>query len=119
VDALLRATSAAGAPGSRFLADVMGETAMRRPMMAEYRRRQGVRGLPPPYGHDDPAALLAATGWQVHTLTWAGAPDAHYGRLRGARPGTPVAAAPTGVPGGAGADGAGPPARAYLVVGRT
>lgn len=108
VEALLRATASAGAPGSRFMADIMGDAAMRRPVMEEYRRRQGVRGLPAPYGHDDPAALLGAAGWRVHTLTWAGAPDAHYDRLRTRRPGD-VPAEPSG----------GPPARAYLVIGST
>lgn len=117
VRALLRSLAAAGAPGSRLLADVMGDTALRRPTMDEYRRRRGVRGLPPPYGHDDPAALLAAHGWEIHTLTWAGAPDANFGRFP-ARPAAPACAAEPPGPTPR-SDRPATPTRAHLVVGRT
>ena len=49
--------------------------------MEAYRRYCAANGLPPPFGHDDPAALLAANGWDIEHLTWAGAPDANFGRI--------------------------------------
>lgn len=67
VSAVLSATAAESAPGSRFLADVMPSS------VAEIR--------PGSYGHDDPAVLLAANGWEIERLTHAGAPDANYGRF--------------------------------------
>jgi methyltransferase (TIGR00027 family) len=87
VDTLLRTLAGAGAPGSRLLADLTGTGRLEE--MQATRLRHGVRDLPPPYGHDDPAALLAATGWGVHSLTWAGAPDANFGRFAGRPPVTP------------------------------
>lgn len=82
VAALLATAAAAGAPGSTLIADIFGAAALARPHMDAYRRRAEVAGAPPPFGHDDPAGLLAAGGWTPAVITWAGAPDANYGRLR-------------------------------------
>ncbi|HEY1487630.1 MAG TPA: SAM-dependent methyltransferase [Micromonosporaceae bacterium] len=81
VVALLIGTAQLSAAGSLFLADVMSELVRTLPAMAAYRAYTAANGLAPPYGHDDPAALLAATGWDVDHLTWPGAPDANYGRF--------------------------------------
>jgi len=90
VDALLRTLAGRSAPGSRLLADLVGTA--RIDEMHETRLRHGVKDLPRPFGHDDPAALLAASGWGIHTLTRAGALDANFGRFAGrppVQPGTP------------------------------
>ncbi len=78
VDALLTSAAAESAPGSRFLADVMPPDV---PGMDTYRAYCAANGQPGPYGHDDPAALFAANGWMIEHVTWAGAPDANYGRF--------------------------------------
>jgi hypothetical protein len=59
----------------------MSESGLERPAMDAYRRYAAANGQPPTLGHDDPAALLSATGWRVDRLTWSGAPDANYGRI--------------------------------------
>lgn len=87
VDTLLRALAGASPPGSRLLADLTGTAHIDE--LHATRLRHGVRDLPPPYGHDDPTALLAAAGWGMHSLTWAGAPDANFGRFTGRAPVTP------------------------------
>ena len=81
VDAALGEAAAVSGPGSRFIADVMSADGLRQPAMEPYRRYCDAQGLPPPFGHDDPAALLTANGWQVGHLTYAGAPDANFGRI--------------------------------------
>ena len=81
VHALLRTAAQAAAVGSALVADVMSETGLRRPAMDAYRRYAADTGRPPPFGHDDPSALLVAAGWMIDTLTWAGAPDANFGRF--------------------------------------
>ncbi len=101
VDAVLGEAAAVSGPGSRFVADVMSADGLRQPAMEPYRRYCDARGLPPPFGHDDPAALLTSNGWQIRHLTWAGAPDANFGRIQ-PRPG----AAPSG-------------GRAHIVTGQT
>jgi methyltransferase (TIGR00027 family) len=78
VDALLAATASMSAPGSRCLADILP---VHVPGLDAYRAASTAAGRPGPYGHDDPAALLAANGWTIEHLTWAGAPDANYGRF--------------------------------------
>lgn len=98
VSTLLTAAADESAPGSRFLADVLPADP---PGMAAYRAYCEANGQPGPYGHDDPAALLAAHGWGLEHLTFAGAPDANYGRF--VRPALPVL---------------GPIKRAHLVTGR-
>jgi methyltransferase (TIGR00027 family) len=90
---LLRASAALSGPGSRFLADVMSAAGLDQPAMNSYRDYCARQGLPPPFGSDDPAALLAAGGWRPGPITAPGAPDANYGRLPvaagGVRPGRP------------------------------
>ena len=100
VATVLREAAGVSGPRSLFVADVMSARGLRQPAMEPYRRYCEASGLPPPFGHDDPAALLIANGWDVGHLTWAGAPDANFGRIK-PRP-------------GASADGP----RAHLVTGR-
>jgi methyltransferase (TIGR00027 family) len=89
--ALLRTAAALCPPDSRLLADIMGAAGLRTPAMQPYRDYCASHGLPPPYGSDDPAALLRAGGWRPEEITKPGAPDANYGRLpaapAGVRPG--------------------------------
>lgn len=82
VVALLGTAASAAAPGSTLIADIFGATGLARPEMEAYRQRARAAGTPPPFGHDDPAALLTGAGWRPAVITWAGAPDANYGRLR-------------------------------------
>ncbi|HEY2792638.1 MAG TPA: SAM-dependent methyltransferase [Micromonosporaceae bacterium] len=81
VDDLLRTTATLTSAGGVFLADVMSEMVRTAPAMAAYRAYTEANRLAPPYGNDDPAALLRANGWATGHLTWAGAPDANYGRF--------------------------------------
>jgi methyltransferase (TIGR00027 family) len=67
--------------GGVFLADVMSELVRTVPAMAAYRAYTSSNGLAPPYGNDDPATLLRTNGWEPGHVTWAGAPDANYGRF--------------------------------------
>jgi methyltransferase (TIGR00027 family) len=102
VDALLREMAAACGPDSLVVADVMSAAGLIRPQMAAYLKYCAANGVPPPFGHDDPASLFTANGWNIDRLTFAGAPDANYGRF--------VARAP--------APACTPPQRAHLVTGR-
>lgn len=95
------------APDSLVLADVMSAVGLAVPGMDSYRRYRQANGQPPPFGHDDPAALLVASGWTPDHLTFAGAPDANFGRLT---------RAPGHTPGGA--DAGARIGRAHLVTGR-
>ncbi len=104
VVALLRATADASAAGSVLVLDVMSKAGLGRPAMDAYRRYAAANGQPPPFGHDDPTALLSGAGWRIDRLTWAGAPDANYGRFT--RPAGNESARPS------------PRERAHLVVGR-
>jgi len=79
---LLATAASAAAPGSTLIADIFGATGLARPELDAYRRHAKAAGTPPPFGHDDPAALLSEAGWEPTLITWAGAPDANYGRLR-------------------------------------
>jgi methyltransferase (TIGR00027 family) len=89
--ALLRTAARLSPPDSLLLADVMGATGLRSPAMQPYRDHCAREGLPPPYGSDDPEALLRSGGWRPDSILMPGAPDANYGRLRpvpaGVRPG--------------------------------
>ena len=108
VEALLRTAAEAAAVGSALVVDVMSETGLRRPAMDAYRRYAAENGRPPPFGHDDPQALLTAAGWKIHTLTWAGAPDASFGRF--------ARAAPAGSADNPLAPAVPPPERAHLII---
>ncbi len=87
VDALLTATAVGSAPGSLLVADFIGRSGLAENLRARF------------YGHDDPAAVLAAAGWTPRTLSWAGNTDANFGRMRD------LARMPAGAP------------RSHLVVG--
>jgi methyltransferase (TIGR00027 family) len=90
---LLKQTAELCAPGSLFLADVMGAAGLNVPTMRAYRDHLARNGLPPPFGSDDPAAVFSAGGWALDQITAAGGPGANYGRLPetggGLRPGWP------------------------------
>jgi methyltransferase (TIGR00027 family) len=74
-------------PGGRFLADIIGTPGLAGPAMRPYLDWCVRNGTPPPFGHDDPAALFAAGGWRVDSVRAPGAPDANYGRLPERLPG--------------------------------
>jgi methyltransferase (TIGR00027 family) len=99
IRALLRRAAGSSAAGSAVLADVIGTAGLDGPKMRPYRDYCERTGLPPPFGADDPAALLESGGWQPYAITAPGAPEANWGRLP---------AAPAGVF----------PGRTHLVVGR-
>jgi methyltransferase (TIGR00027 family) len=98
--ALLGTAAGLCPPGSLFLADVMSGAVADLPSMGAYRDYCARIGIPPPFGTDDPEALLLAGGWHPEAITAPGAPDANYGRL----PATP---------------GGVRPGRAHLVTGRS
>jgi methyltransferase (TIGR00027 family) len=79
---MLRTAARLCEPGSLFAADIIGTTGLDSPAMQTYRDWCAHNNVPPPFGADDPAALLSAGGWQIKVLTAPGAPDANYGRLR-------------------------------------
>jgi methyltransferase (TIGR00027 family) len=81
VSAVLRDSAAACPPGSLFLADVLSATGLSVPAMRAYRDYCQRQNLPPPFGSDDPAALLAEAGWRPERITYAGDPSANFGRL--------------------------------------
>ncbi|GAA5199008.1 SAM-dependent methyltransferase [Rugosimonospora acidiphila] len=102
--ALLRAAGGLCGPDSLLLADIMSAGVTELPAMRSYRDHCARRGLPPPYGCDDPGALLLPGGWRLDAITTPGAPDANYGRL--------PTVAPTGSP------NAPRPGTVHLVTGR-
>jgi methyltransferase (TIGR00027 family) len=79
--ATLRTASRFCAPGSLFAADVIGTTGLDSPAMQPYRNWCAANDVPPPFGADDPTALLTAGGWEFAHVTAPGAADANYGRL--------------------------------------
>lgn len=99
---LLACAGALSAPGSLLVVDVFGTGVRAVPAMAPYLDWLERSGLPPPFGTDDPAELLAGCGWSVELSTSPGAPDVSHGRL----------------PAGATARPASSTDRAYLVVAR-
>jgi methyltransferase (TIGR00027 family) len=88
---LLRQAAALCGAGSRFVADVVGTAGLDSAAMRPYRDWCARSNLPPPFGHDDPGALVASGGWALEHITAPGAPDADYGRMppqpAGLRPG--------------------------------
>jgi O-methyltransferase involved in polyketide biosynthesis len=84
---LLRQAALCGGADSRFVADVAGTAGLDSAAMRPYRDWRARSNLPPPFGHDDPGALLVAGGWTLEHITAPGAPDANYGRLRPQPPG--------------------------------
>jgi methyltransferase (TIGR00027 family) len=90
---LLREIATMSAAGSTFIADIMGAAGLEAPSMHAYRDHCARNGLPPPFGSDDPAGLLAEAGWRPRTLVVPGGPDANFARLpaapAGGHPGAP------------------------------
>jgi methyltransferase (TIGR00027 family) len=78
---LLRSAARLCGAGSALAADVIGTAGLDSPAMQPYRVWCARNGVPPPFGTNDPVALLAAGGWQLEHITAPGAPDANYGRL--------------------------------------
>ncbi|WP_027346156.1 class I SAM-dependent methyltransferase [Hamadaea tsunoensis] len=78
VTALLRSAYAVCAPGSAFVADVMGEFG---DSMRSYNEYRAARGEPGPFGTKDPAGLFEAAGWTVESATIPGGPGANFGRF--------------------------------------
>ncbi|MEV7520958.1 SAM-dependent methyltransferase [Streptomyces sp. NPDC091371] len=89
-DVLLQQLSEISAPGSRLLADYVGQTVLDSPAMAAWRARMAEQGHPWKSGTDEPGSLFAEFGWTVRTTAY-GDPDADYGRWRAAEvaPGVP------------------------------
>jgi methyltransferase (TIGR00027 family) len=79
--AILRTAARLCAPPSLFAADVIGTAGLDSPVMRPYRDWCADNGVPPPFGADDPTALLRAGGWHPAHVTAPGAADANYGRL--------------------------------------
>jgi methyltransferase (TIGR00027 family) len=79
ITALLRASAALSAPGSRFLADLFPASVVDRVTALGQGRRPS--NIPPPFGFDNPVALFAEGDWRVTGATPPGAPEANYGRL--------------------------------------
>ena len=77
VIAVLRRAAAVSAPGSTLLADLMPASVA--DLAPELMKRRG--DLPPPFGHNDPAALFQAGGWRSVEATPLGAPGANFGRV--------------------------------------
>ena len=80
VEMLRNAAQLCGA-GSLLAADVIGTAGLDSPAMQPYRDWCERNDVPPPFGADDPVALLVAGGWQLGHVTAPGASDANYGRL--------------------------------------
>ena len=78
---MLRGAGQLCAAGSLLAADVIGTAGLDSPAMQPYRDWCERNDVPPPFGADDPVALLVAGGWQLDQVTAPGAPDANYGRL--------------------------------------
>jgi methyltransferase (TIGR00027 family) len=87
IAAMLRAAAQVSGAGSRFAADVIGTAGLDGPAMRPYRDWCAANGQPPPFGADDPVALMGAGGWHAVDITAPGAPEANYGRLRPQPPG--------------------------------
>lgn len=90
-DLLLEQLSEISAPGSRLLADYVGQTVLDSGAMAAWRARMAEQGHPWKSGCDEPRPLFSTYGWSIGTTAY-GEPDADYGRWSG------VTVAP-GVPG--------------------
>jgi methyltransferase (TIGR00027 family) len=84
--AMLSEAARLSAAGSLVAADVMPETGLDSPAMRPYRDWCERNNVPPPFGADDPTALLTAGGWRPERVSAPGAPDANFDRLR-AQPG--------------------------------
>ncbi|MER7283961.1 SAM-dependent methyltransferase [Dactylosporangium sp. NPDC000244] len=78
---MLSTTAGLCGPASTIAADIIGTAGLDSPAMQGYRHWCDRNGVPPPFGADDPAALLHAGGWRADHITAPGAPDANYGRL--------------------------------------
>jgi methyltransferase (TIGR00027 family) len=78
---LLAATRAASGPGSVFAADLCASGILGLPQMRGYLDWLAANGRPPPFCHDDPAALLGQAGWRLESAVQMGQPAANHGRL--------------------------------------
>ncbi|GLK99351.1 class I SAM-dependent methyltransferase [Dactylosporangium matsuzakiense] len=78
---LLHTAAALCGPASIVAADIIGTAGLDAAAMRGYRDWCDRNGVPPPFGADDPAALLHAGGWRAEHITTPGAADANYGRL--------------------------------------
>jgi methyltransferase (TIGR00027 family) len=78
---LLSTARAASGAGSRFAADLCATGILELPQMRGYLDWLAANGRPPPFCHDDPAALFAQAGWQLDSAVQMGQPAANFGRL--------------------------------------
>ncbi|MEV4509153.1 SAM-dependent methyltransferase [Dactylosporangium sp. NPDC049525] len=78
---MLRSAAQGCGAGSLLGADVIGTAGLDSPAMRPYRDWCRQNSVPPPFGSDDPEALLVSGGWQLDHITAPGAPDANYDRL--------------------------------------
>jgi methyltransferase (TIGR00027 family) len=81
-DLLVTQLSGLSAPGSRLLADYVGQSVLDSPSMASWRARMAEQGYPWKSGSDEPEALFADFGWNVEVSAY-GDPHADYGRWEG------------------------------------
>jgi methyltransferase (TIGR00027 family) len=81
VGQLLATTRAASGPGSLFAADLCASGILELPQMRGYLDWLAANGRPPPFCHDDPAALFAQAGWRLDSAVQMGQPAANFGRL--------------------------------------
>lgn len=87
---LLATTRAASGPGSLFAADLSACGILDLPQMRAYLDWLAASGRPPPFCHDDPAALLGAAGWRLDGVVQMGQPEANYGRMPALPAGLPL-----------------------------
>lgn len=78
-DVLLRRLSDLAAPGSRLLADYVGQTVLESPGMAAWRARMADQGHPWKSGSDRPEEIFGPLGWTTRVSAY-GDPDVDYGR---------------------------------------
>ncbi|MCF2527335.1 SAM-dependent methyltransferase [Yinghuangia soli] len=89
-DTLLRQLADMSRPGSRLLADYVGQSVLDGPGMRAWRERMAEQGHPWKSGCDTPEDLLADLGWSAKVTAY-GDPEADFGRWDHAtiEPGTP------------------------------
>lgn len=76
---LLATLSERAAPGSWLLADIVGQSFLTSPYMADFLSVMAANGSPWQFGTDDPEGLMTAHGWQPNVIQY-GADGANYGR---------------------------------------
>jgi methyltransferase (TIGR00027 family) len=78
--ALLRTLRSASAPGSRLAVDILSKQLLKSPSTQLFLSALRKDGIPWLFGTDDPAGLLADTGWGLRELKEPGEPGAGEGR---------------------------------------